>query len=69
MTDPVLWLYAEPLADVIYRKLRRDIGDSVYEPGARLVQDQVAENLGVSPSGGRTLAASHCAAWSLTAHP
>jgi DNA-binding GntR family transcriptional regulator len=48
MAGAVSWLYAEPLADVIYRKLSQDIGDGVYEPGTRLVQDQVAEDLGVS---------------------
>jgi len=48
MAGAVSWLYAEPLAEVIYRKLSQDIGDGVYEPGTRLVQDQVAEELGVS---------------------
>jgi DNA-binding GntR family transcriptional regulator len=48
MDTAVSWLYAEPLADVIYRKLRQNIGDGIYEPGTRLVQNQVAEELGVS---------------------
>jgi len=48
MAGALSWPYAEPLAEVIYRKLSQDIGDGVYEPGTRLVQDQVAEELGVS---------------------
>ena len=48
MAGAVAWQHGEPIADVIYRRLRDDIGDGVYEPGTHLVQDQVAEEMGVS---------------------
>jgi DNA-binding GntR family transcriptional regulator len=48
MAGAVSWPHAQPLAEVIYRKPSQDIGDGVYEPGPRLVQDQVAKELGVS---------------------